>query len=284
MTGKMPYDEWLEEAQKLPEGRSIRTAHVCGNGKAMLLEHTTEGYRAYCHRCHQTGWKPHGRQSLNKQLERLRKADNELTNEINNQTVLGLPNDFTQDIPAKGLLWLSAGGITRALVDKYNLGYSPYYGRVFIPVYMHGRLVFWQARAVEPEQKPKYINPKLDKSCIRFVTKSPRFSQTCVVTEDVLSAIRVGEIKGYTGVALLGTTASAGDLNYLTKFKNVALWLDPDQAGRKAKSSISRSLRLLGVQSKAVNSDRDPKLYDRRTLEAMLNEQLRCNNSPDPQE
>lgn len=272
----LPYDEWLEAAQKLPEGRSTRTQHICGDGDVLVLEHTSEGYRAYCHRCHTSGWKPHGRQSLNKQLERLRRADDELQS----KKFLHLPKDASKQIPSAGLLWLSRGGITQSLVNKYNISYSAYYGRVFLPVYDRDSLVYWQARAIHQGQTPKYINPKVDKSDIRFTSRQARSDseapQTLVVTEDILSAIRVGEVKGYTGCSILGTTASAADISYITSFPEVVLWFDPDEAGRKCTRQLNRTLGLQGIKAACMQSTKDPKEYTHRELEEMLGE-LRCN-------
>ena len=278
MTTHLPYEDWLSAAQKLSEGRSTRTQHICGDGDVLVLEHTSEGYRGYCHRCHLSGWRSKGRQSLNAQLNRLRRADDELKE----KKFITLPSDYTREIPPAGLLWLSRGGITSALAAKYNIGYSPYYARVFLPVYRGGDLVYWQARAVHQGQTPKYINPKVDKSEVRFVSQRSGLEETIVVTEDILSAIRVGEVKGVTGCSILGTTASPSDLRFINSFKQIILWFDPDEAGRKCTLQIKRSLALIGRQVQTISSDKDPKEYTHRQLQEMLSEQLRRNNSPDP--
>lgn len=262
----LPYDEWLEEAQKLPEGRSTRTQHMCGDGDVLVLEHTSEGFRAYCHRCHTSGWKPHGRQSLNKQLERLKRADYELQD----KKFIQLPKDYTREIPPAGLIWLSRGGITSALADKYNIGYSAYYNRVFLPVFQGDTLVYYQARAIFKGQVPKYINPKVQKDTLRFTSLESEQQESVVVVEDILSAIRVGEIKGHAGCSILGTTASASDLSYINSFKEIKLWFDPDEAGKKATMQIKRSLSLLGRDVRVITSDKDPKEYTRVELEEIL--------------
>lgn len=264
----LPYDEWLSEAEKLPEGRSERVGHLCGEGDVLIVEHTRDGYRAYCHRCHESGWKPHGRQSLAKQLLNWENADAELAN----KTFVNLPSDFTTTIPAAGLLWLSRGGITQHLCNKYNIGYSEYYSRVFLPVYMDSSLVYYQARAVHKGQTPKYINPRTDKSSIRFTSLQNSDKPTIVVTEDILSAIRVGEVNGFRGCSILGTTASAADINYINSYSKIVLWFDPDAAGRACTRALSRSLGLFGMDCRVIRSTKDPKTYTHRELEVMLNE------------
>jgi hypothetical protein len=262
----LPYEEWLSEAQKLTEGRSDRVGHLCGEGDVLIIEHNSEGYRAYCHRCHEGGWKPHGRQSLDKQLARWESSNADITR--NSEIVL--PRDYSNNIHPNGLIWLSRGGITSRLIDKYRIGYSEHFGRVFLPVYDSGVLVYYQARAVHKGQTPKYINPRTDKSNIRFVSLPNDDKQTLVVTEDILSAIRVGEVKGFTGCSILGTTASPSDINFINSYPETVLWFDPDAAGRKCTKVLSRSLGMLGRDCRVIRSTRDPKVYTHKELEAML--------------
>lgn len=264
----LPYEEWLSEAEKLPEGRSERVGHLCGEGDVLVVEHTRDGYRAYCHRCHESGWKPHGRQSLDQQLKRWESANEDITR----NSKIELPRDHTNRIHADGLVWLSRGGITSHLIDKYRIVYSEYMGRVVLPVYINGVLAYYQARAVHKGQTPKYINPRTDKSEIRFTSLQNSDEPTLVVTEDILSAIRVGEVKGYRGCSILGTTASAADINYINSYSKTVLWFDPDAAGRTCTTVLSRSLGLLGRDCRVIRSTKDPKTYTHRELEVMLNE------------
>ena len=49
-----------------------------------------------------------------------------------------------------------------------------------------------------------------------------------VVVEDCVSAAVVGNVKGFVGVALLGTTLLEEHKQYLTRFSTVFVALDPD--------------------------------------------------------
>ena len=260
-TSRLPYDEWLAAAQKLKEGRSDRVQHLCGEGDVLVIEHNREGFRAYCHRCHMNGFKPHGRQSLDKQLKNWETADAELTN----KKFLTLPTDASPIIPDAGLIWLGNGGITQSLIRKYGIVYSAYYSRVFLPVYNNGVLVYYQARAIHKGQTPKYLNPKVNRDSIRFVSMvaqdKAKGCKMVVVTEDILSAIRVGEVEGYAGCSILGTTASAADINFITQYEDISLWFDPDEAGIKCTRSLQRSLKLIGRDCRVIRSSRDPKTY-----------------------
>jgi hypothetical protein len=278
----LAYSEWLQRAQRLTEGRSARVDHDCGEGRTMLIEHNAEGFRCWCHRCHEGGFKPHGQQALSKIIARWNAA----AGDHNDYTIV-LPDDLTRlGLPWPATRWLSKAGLTEALCEKYGIGYSPHYGRVYLPVYSASgrgnarRLEYYQARAVHDGQAPKYLNPKVDKANLVFSTEYPaqgrqasaagRRKETAVVTEDILSAIRVGEVQSCRGISILGTAPSAGQINYLSQFPRCVIWLDPDNAGKKATRVLKRSLDMVGVPYEVMTSERDPKMYSFRQLQEML--------------
>lgn len=279
----LPYSEWLQQAQRLPEGRSARVSHDCGEGRPMLIEHNSDGFRCWCHRCHEGGFKPHGQRALSKIVERWNAAAGD-----HNDFKIVLPHDLTgRDLPWPAVRWLSKAGITQALMQKYGIGYSPRYGRVYLPVYSAPdwrgvrRLEYYQGRAVYDGQTPKYLNPKVNKASLVFSTEypakaeevpdgTPRRKKAAVVTEDVLSAIRTGEVQGCTGVSIMGTSPSPGQINYLASFRLCLIWLDPDSAGKKATRLLKRSLDMVGQPYRVITSDRDPKLYSHRELQEIL--------------
>ena len=265
----LDYKDWLSDAMQLKEGERERVPHWCGEGDVLNLEHTSDGYRSYCFRCHESGFKPHGRQSLNVQLKRWNEADAKLQQETHSR-VLQLPYDLCNIFPTEAILWLSRGGITRELISKYGIGYSEHYHRVFIPVYSSSVLVYYQARAVHKGQKPKYINPAVDKGAIRFNSLSDKPQQTVCVTEDILSAIKAGEVENTEGCSILGTSPDPSDVNYLVNFKKIILWFDGDSAGRQCTRILTRQLQLQGRSPISIKSTKDPKEYGRRDIERIL--------------
>lgn len=283
----LPYKEWLEQAQRLPEGRSRRINHDCGEGRTMTVEHTADGHRCWCYRCNEGGFKPHGQRALSKIVERWNAAAGD-----HNDFKIVLPHDLTRrDLPWPAVRWLSKAGITQALMQKYGIGYSPRYGRVYLPVYSAPdrrgvrRLEYYQGRAVYDGQVPKYLNPKVNKANLVFSTEwasashgvevqndtvRKRKQASAIITEDILSAIRTGEVQGCTGVSILGTSPSPGQINYLSSFRSCIIWLDPDGAGQKATRKLKRSLEIVGQPFRVMHSERDPKLYSHRELKEML--------------
>lgn len=235
----------------------------------MLVSHSTKGYSAYCFRCGPVGFEAHGVLSIKQVLER-RKADEALA-----QGGVRMPRDFTVDIPAPARLWLQKAGVTAPTAEFYGIGYSPSTNRVIIPVWEDMQQVAVLARAVDGT-KPKYIAAMRSSNEYFTSATEPTEAATVVVTEDVLSAIRCGAT--YRSYALLGTGAGPTTIAGLSKrletvagaSPTVAVWLDPDKAGRSASKKYIRALRLAGWDAHAVLSDRDPKYYSNADIKEFV--------------
>jgi DNA primase len=182
-----------------------------------------------------------------------------------------LPEDFTQDIPLEGRLWLYSNGITDTLKWKYNVGYSKRLRRVVMPVYnTQGDLIWFQCRALVKGQKPKYLQPSGDKSSVVFQSKTEEDKGTkgrVVVVEDIMSAIRVGEV--VNTISLLGTKADTNQINTLSRFDNVITWLDSDRAGRHGSKTIRQAVGLL-TNTQDIVTELDPKSYSNQQIETIL--------------
>lgn len=259
---------WLDEAKKLELGQQRRVAHDCSTNKNMIVSCNPKGYSAHCFKCNDSGFVKHDRLSLNTLITQWKAADAEFNLQ---KSIVELPPACTDSFSSRSLLWLARGGITNRLRVQYGILYSSVSNRVIIPVYNErSDLIFYQARAVEPNHLPKYINPSIDREKVRFVTHEATFNDTAVVTEDILSAIRTGDRINYTGVSLLGTKASHSDLMYLTKYKKVALWFDGDQAGINCTRKTKQQLEMLGINPIVISTPKDPKEYSTNEINNIL--------------
>jgi hypothetical protein len=88
---------------------------------------------------------------------------------------------------------------------------------------------------------------------------------TVVLVEDVASACSVSRIKGYTGLALLGTTLTYPIKKTLSKYPRVVIILDND-AKIKALSMIKR----IGRGATMRITTKDPKWLEQDELQALL--------------
>jgi hypothetical protein len=93
--------------------------------------------------------------------------------------------------------------------NNFMLANGHYEGRLIIPYYFRGKVIYWQGRALDDSIQPKYKNPSLEKDNILFNmdelyrhTDEPLF-----ISEGATDSISIGQL----GVALTGST--------LTEFK-----------------------------------------------------------------
>lgn len=268
----MPDPVWLATAKTLQAGRRTRI-ECCAQDKSLLLSNEERGYRAYCFRCGPRGFIAHGDFSID-QLRR-RREEFALLQEAH----VRLPKDFTTTIPPKEAVWLYKAGISHEVALHYKFGYSESLRRVILPVMDSEKLIGFTARSTIGA-KPKYIERMVQTSSAVFNADPaivlPATKDWCmdagpdlVITEDILSAVRVGRIARRC-MALLGTSANAEQLAGIDACNTIAVWLDPDRPGRRAAFNITRRLALYGKTVRTVPSTRDPKYYSNREIRGLL--------------
>ncbi len=263
-------EDYLEQAKQLERGRDKRIGHYCGDGDVLKIAHTKDGYSAYCFRCGDSGFTGHVRQTLS-QFDFLQQK--EVEDEI--CKTMELPSDFTTDIPQDHAIWLYKAGIGILENKALGFGYSKRLGRVVLPVYQDGELVYLQARATRfPEQQPKYLNiAGADKGGILYKRypdgSDSLLTSTVVITEDILSAARIGEVN--ISYSLLGTKLSDGQANQIGKYANAIWWLDGDNAGITGARKGQRKLQFLVESQRIIRTPKDPKCYSKRIIRKILN-------------
>jgi DNA primase len=173
--------------------------------------------------------------------------------------------------PKEARVWLYKAGISNARIRELGWFYHNDSERVVLVVYdENNNEIYWQARSFDPE-RPKYINPQGTKA----IFKHGSASRICI-TEDILSAVRVGESGIAEGWCIMGTSLTEKALlAILRAAKDVDIWLDPDAAGIKGARKFLPKLLSAGLTVRVLKSDRDPKLHSREEILAVL----RCDTS-----
>ncbi|AQT27796.1 DNA primase [Ralstonia phage RS-PI-1] len=260
---------WLDAAQATDEGKSRRVDHHCGDGRTLKVSNGDRGWSAFCFRCDDKGWFPKPQESLAERAERRRR---EAVQDEQTASSVALPEPINTDVatwPVKAAVWLYKAGIGRPEIAELGAYWHEPTARVVLPVIDGEDIVYWQARDcgwTRASNRPKYINPETDKQ--HLVAKYGR-GDPLVLTEDVLSAFRVGQ---HTEAwSLLGTNLTDPVLaRILKRGGSVRVWLDPDTAGRKASRTIINRLVACGVSAHAIHTQRDPKLYSRRDIALVI--------------
>ena len=251
-------DSWLPQAEALREGERRKVDHDCGPGRTMMVSRSDEGMRAWCFRCNDGGSASPPAESLANKLAKIERMNSE---DAQAGRKLDLPEPCVKDVgqwPVPARLWLYKAGLGRAEIGRLGAYYHPPTNRVVVPVFEPtGRLTFWQARSIDG-RRPKYLSPNCDRS--RVLPRYGDPNQIPTLTEDILSAFKVGLVGGY-GWALMGTKASAALLAALMSTHDQAnVWLDPDGAGQRGASKLQAQLRAYNIAPTVIQSAVDPKL------------------------
>lgn len=141
-------------------------------------------------------------------------------------------------------------------------------GRVVIPIYDGDNLTGVQCRAVFEGQVPKYMNRK-GNSKGAFWAHTALYD-TVVITEDILSAIKVGRLCG--ACSTLGTVLHDSIIAEHLLDKRVLVWYDGDEAGRKGSAKAMKALAMMGVTCVEIQTEDDPKEYNLNEMRDIINE------------
>lgn len=268
----VPAREFKEAGQNLTVGQRIRLEHSCGDGRTLIVSRDNKGVSAYCFRCHAKGWIPDER-SLAERIQALSQAQ-EWDQVAADSLELPGPGKFdTWDWPDEALLWLFKAGFSRDEIKALGLYWNPRMQRVILPVRnMDGKVIYWQGRGFDKD-RPKAINPTVNREGL--VAQYGSGTDCVALTEDILSAAKVGGVEGASAWALLGTVLSYSTALSLAELgRPVLLMLDDDPAGRRGAAEAAKTLNLLGVRNHQVYFGKDPKLIPRSVIKARAQEVL----------
>ena len=122
--------------------------------------------------------------------------------------------------------------------------YDRYRQRIMFPIHdRHGRIIGFGGRAIEANQKPKYLNspetPIFQKGRelygLHQVLQQQSPITSILIVEGYLDVIALAQYGIFNAVATLGTTTSAYHIQLLSKYtKQLIFSFDGDTAGRQA--------------------------------------------------
>jgi 5S rRNA maturation endonuclease (ribonuclease M5) len=285
---RIPYRDFAEHIPTVV-GSIVSINHdACPAGvdtrRRLYIKKTNDATLAYCHNC--------GGHAVRKNKGScVRSADvvRNLLDNYDKQTKVvkdvTLPDDmvpaYDSSTPTTGTLWLHNRSITDRTIDTYNIGYSPSLGRIILPIYKEGKLLGWQGRQLDGAG-PKYLNVSgvekpLFNSREEMCGSSRTNNKFVVLVEDMLSAIRVSRAYENTvvdGVALLGTHSRDDLAQQLALYKYVYVWLDNDEAGRRAEPALIQRLKTTLNKSQRVFTYKvrapEPKLLNNHEIKTHL--------------
>lgn len=164
---------------------------------------------------------------------------------------------LSANLSAKALKWL----YNYQLYDSEIANFKYDYSKELLILYYADE--YYQGRNFNPDVKAKYVSHGI-KPFILYGNDS----NTIVLTEDIISAIKVG--RQFTGSPMLGATPLKRTETYLKPFKNVCLWLDKDKAKESVKIARNLSERI-SKQVSVVVTEYDPKEYSNIEIKNIIN-------------
>ena len=260
--------KWIDQCKALPvHGR--QRVYCCGNDRSRIIEHLPDRYVSNCFRatCANYVEKKTGMARLS--AERCKEACEELQQYKE-------PPDTTRDpmeFPEDAIVWLTQAGLHQDVWAKYDLGYSKKWHRVVIPIWMNGKKVGATMRALA-EGDIKYLM-KTDVHGAMYTCQKLPEHRSVILTEDILSAIRIKEALGkrplFDVVCILGTGVMMDRAMFIVcNYKRAHLWLDGDEAGVVASKKWKAKLSpFIDVTSTNI-WDNDPKDFTDAEIRELL--------------
>lgn len=181
-----------------------------------------------------------------------------------------LPDDATNILGEPAQHWLDVYGISMESCLRAGFKWSPYWEQLLMPFYDgDGTLCCVQAKNFNPKRasKAKYYNTGEKSESRTIYHLDGRSSSTLVLTEDAVSALKVSLVAD--AKPLLGTSIPREQLAaFKGPYSRLVVWLDADKwrEGR----AIADSAKLLGLSTKTLLTDKDPKEYDLETIKGLL--------------
>lgn len=183
-----------------------------------------------------------------------------------------LPEDLCDKFSAEAMLWLWKYKVTPKLIEKYHIKYYPQWDAIVLPYYSKdNELLFYQVRCIRYNMGPKYQT--FGQKQLFWSKDSPK-RDFVVIVEDIISAIKVGEVA--QTVSLLGTSLKDRDmLTLATRYDTIVVWLDGDKPGRRSSRKLVKKLSLM-VNVIEINTRDDPKCYETDDIIGILKRALKA--------
>lgn len=200
-------------------------------------------------------------------IQKLQKGSESHDRAIGKQ--IALPRDVDSGIPEYGRRWLGNFALTDNDIKTNMIMWSDYYKRLVFPYFQNGELLGWQGRYIgdDPKASKWFTQGDIKGSGYRVGNKR---SKTCVIVEDIISAIKVGHDPRICAIPLFGSHIS---LSMVLRLKQncskLFIWLDKDVQIKAVK--YAGTARMAGLPAHNIITDKDPKSYSDNEIKEILN-------------
>ena len=243
--------ETCPECRKLGNDRSGDNLAVYSDG------------HCYCYRC---GYRT-GRRSFTQTKDSTRTPTD--------GTSIVLPSDVTTELPFEAKDWLKQYQLTRLDTNRNHIMWSEKWSRIIFPYFNEVELLAWQGRYIPCGKNQVNVNGKAPAKWFsqgkihEIVHPIGIKNRQAVLVEDIVSAIKVSRHLG--AIPIFGSSISTKQILRLKTICDILyVWLDKDIQQKAVK--LSHTIGLLGLQSRTIITDLDPKLVEHEEIERILTE------------
>jgi hypothetical protein len=254
--GNIDLRPYLQTVLKyMSTGQSRKIPHDgCSESNALSISMEVDGFVCYCFKCGGKGFLAHEDSTFRDRKRREKERAAYLL--AKESQSFDLPSDATYNLDTAAIAWLGRGGWGNDLIQRYRPQWSESLGRCLFSIEPVGYI----ARAVFKDQFPKYLAKGPCGGGLYW--KSGFINKRVCLTEDILSAGRVGEV--YPAMAMLGTDSFNWDI--IMKCTEVVIWSDGDAGGDKARMKIHKVLDWVDTRVIDVRTPKDPKAYTKKQI------------------
>ena len=160
-----------------------------------------------------------------------------------------------KELPSNAVKWLLGYGLTLSEMAQFNYSNKRVgkYGEMACSLLvLYSDSNYYVARNLG--KGIKYIT-----SGVKPVIKYGNNPDTCIIVEDIISAVKVG--RQFSAIPMLGSIPCKHTASHLEGFKNVFLWQDRDLAVKSLKTARNLS-EILGKTVRVIIKPLDPKEYN----------------------
>ena len=186
------------------------------------------------------------------------------------RAVKPLPEDINHEFSPECIEWLAKFHVDVPTAIRNNLGFSAKRNAL---VFQFGKHC-WQARHFPGWWFDKfgkcYTSGDVNECLFIYeTTECTDQSKTLVIVEDPVSALRIGALQ--PSMPLLGSHLATSRLNAIARlYDGLVVWLDSDKY--KEAQGIAERAKLLGLSTRVIWTEQDPKCYTNEQLKEYLDE------------
>lgn len=192
-----------------------------------------------------------------------------------NPTAIVLPADVTTELPFEARDWLQQYQLARLDLNRNHVMWSERWSRIIFPYFNESELLAWQGRYIPCGKNKVDINGKIPAKWFsqgkihEIIHPIGVKNRQAVLVEDIVSAIKVSRHMG--AIPIFGSSISTKQILRLKTICDILyVWLDKDIQQKAVK--LSHTIGLLGLQSRTIITDLDPKLVEHEEIERILTE------------